>query len=191
MKTVWTLKWLWWRHTWRFNWAHKPLCDRFRHDVIRLGGMALCRSCTLVYGATILTLMTALCVSSLINPWAWKLLAMIGLVTLMCSFPPWYRHWSRTFRDLIRSLLGVTLALGIYMMLQGDVVVGLLGLAILWFMWKLYLPLRHRNKNEACQGCPELAQGGICSGYIWQADYVRRYEKQASEFLMRQGIDPH
>ena len=189
MKIAWTLKWLWWRHTWRFIWAHKPLCDRFRHDVIRVGSLTLCRSCTLVYSAAAITLLIALCASDWIRPWAWQLLVLSGGATLVFSFPPWYRHWSRGLRDLVRSLLGVTIAWGIYLILQGSVGVGFLGLAFLWLMWKIYQPLRRRNKQDACHGCPELAHHGICSGFSWQADYVRIYEQQASDFLMQHSID--
>ena len=38
------MKWLWLRHSWTFNWAHKPLCERYARDVLRIGRFHVCRS---------------------------------------------------------------------------------------------------------------------------------------------------
>ena len=33
LRTRFVLAWLWWRHTYTFNVAHKPLCERFKQNV--------------------------------------------------------------------------------------------------------------------------------------------------------------
>ena len=44
------MKGLWLKHAYTFLWAHKPLCDKFAGDVLKLGPIHLCRSCVCAYG---------------------------------------------------------------------------------------------------------------------------------------------
>ncbi len=100
------LRWLWWRHTWTFQAAHKPLCPRFHQDVLRVGPLRLCRSCTALYGSFALGVVAA--------PLYWTLLdTRIGLVVtalllaiVVVSAPPVYRHASRPLRDVCGAAWG-------------------------------------------------------------------------------------
>lgn len=43
------LDWLALCHSYTYRFAHKPLCSRFRSDVLNVGGIFLCRSCTMIW----------------------------------------------------------------------------------------------------------------------------------------------
>ena len=51
------LKILWLRKTASFYWAHKPLCAAYKDDVLRIGGIRLCRSCFLAYSGMLSNLL--------------------------------------------------------------------------------------------------------------------------------------
>ena len=59
----WRLKWLWFSHLWRVQWAHKPLCEQFTRDVLRAGPVGgdrtlhVCRGCACVYAGVFLALL--------------------------------------------------------------------------------------------------------------------------------------
>ena len=48
----------WWQHAWTFDWAHKPLCERFGADVVRLGRLHLCRGCLALRAGVLLGAVT-------------------------------------------------------------------------------------------------------------------------------------
>jgi hypothetical protein len=172
--------WEWLHHTWWFQWAHSPLCQRYRIDVLRLGRLHLCRSCTLIYGGFFLGAGMFFLLPTIRNiPFYSLTIVLLAVLTL--SYPPLYHHWSRPVRDVVRFVAGVAgaLFLGV-LFLQSYLVIGgalaLLALAYLWF--------RHRRrmvKLKACDGCPELGLNKVCSGYELQADSIRAYRDVMDE----------
>ena len=185
------LKWLWLRHAFAFHWAHKPLCHRFRRDVLRIGPLHVCRSCTLAYlGFGGGVLLCALWWKPLEGSAA-TLFLTLATPTLLLSFPTWYRHWPRSLRDVLRLAMGTTIALCVYLLLTGQILVGLAGGAVLAVFWKAYMVLRRPRRLNACSGCPELRSDAICSGFTFQAEQVRRYEEAATERIIGSGYLPH
>ena len=181
---------LWVRHTYRFHWAHKPLCDRFRHEVIRVGGVAVCRSCTMVYAGLATAVVACLVFHGALEPVAPWLLLGLGGGTVAGSLPWWYKRWPRSVRDLLRFSLGLTIALCGYLLVSGHLLAGLAGIAVLGGFWKMYKALRGTRKARACDGCPDFEEIGICPGYREQAEQVRRYEVAATELLLSRGLVP-
>jgi len=181
---------LWLSHVYPFYWAHKPLCQRFRRDVLRLGRVHVCRSCTMVYaGAALGAVLCGVFRQPLwdVAPALWA--AMAG-ITLVFSFPLWYKRWPRPMRDLLRAMLGGTIALCGYLLLSGAWLPGLVGTAVLAASWQAYRGVRERFRRQACAGCPELRDGEICPGFALQAERIRQYEQQATERLIAGGYVP-
>ena len=86
-------------------------------------------------------------------------------------------------RDLLRAGAGLLLGLSLACLLLGRWQVGglmLLGMLLLFFA---YSRLRLKHRAAACQTCPELNQGRICSGYRRQAVYIRRYQDEMAVYL--------
>lgn len=176
------LKKLWLQHTYRFRWAHKPLCQRFQHDVLSLGHVYLCRSCTFVWAGLVSSAVALLLLRESFEPVSASFFAAVAAPTLLLSLPRWYSRWPRRVRDLLRFGLGVTLASGLFLLATGQLLAAALGFALLYAVKRHYQVRRRAKKKEACRGCPELGGGNICSGFALQAQHVRRYEAAATVF---------
>ncbi len=183
------LKLLWLRSAWSFNWAHKPLCGRFREDVLRLGRLHVCRSCACAWGGVLL----AAAAMAVFTPTSEAfLVAYLGTLALVLglSLPPLYKRLPRTLRDLLRMNGGGFIVVGAYVTLFVSAPAGLVRLAALVAFWWMYFRMRRKRKLRECDGCPELGGEQICSGFARQAEHVRRYEEAATELVARGGGVP-
>ncbi len=180
---------LWYQHTWWFQFAHGPLCDRFRHNVICFGRLHVCRSCLLLYAG----LLGTLCGILSRGPGAVVVLAAFLSLAgplLVASHPRLYQRWPRWAKDLLRAATGVWLAL----------LFALLATPWWWLVLVMLLPLvlcyryfqvqRRAVKAGECNGCPELGLEGVCSGYGRQAASVRVFQERMEEELNRPGTFP-
>ncbi len=180
------LKLLWLRHTFVFRWAHKPLCARFEHDVVRLGPVHVCRSCTCLYFGMAFTAVLGLA-GAIPGGAAFSLgFPLVLVATLLGSHPRRYWKWQRRTRDLLRSGAGCSIALTAIALVRGEWLLGGAALVILALGWCYYRKKRGAKKSHACDGCPELRSGQahVCSGYQMQAARLRRYEEEATALLM-------
>ena len=179
------LKWLWWKHTWTFQLAHKPLCQRFRRDVLQIGKLHVCRSCTAMYTAFGITLAAAFTNSSPEPAIPGPATLAVTVAVIALSAPPFYRHAPRVARDLLRASAGVVAALGVTLLVSSGWLYGAFTLALLFAAWVVYHRLERRDSSMAdpCTGCHELTHGAVCSGYTHQAGCVRAYEKKATTWL--------
>lgn len=183
------LKLLWLGHAWSFNWAHKPLCGRFREDVLRLGRLNLCRSCACAWGGILLAAAALAVFSPVSGTFLVAYLVALGVV-LGLSLPPLYKRLPRVLRDLLRMGGGGFLVVGAYVTLFVNVPAGLAALAAVIAFWWMYFKIRKRRKLHECDGCPELAEETVCSGFALQVEHVRRYEQAATELVARGGGVP-
>jgi hypothetical protein len=180
-------KWLWLSYVYPFYFAHKPLCERFRHEVLRIGHIHVCRSCTLVYagiGSVAVTcwLFRAALREMRVELFLGSFLVLAG-ATLALSFPTWYKRWPRPMRDVLRFALGGLIAMCGYVLISGHIVVGLAAAAGLLATWKAFMVLRNRRTVHRCDGCARLSPKQICPGYTLQASIIRQYEEAATELL--------
>lgn len=186
------LRWLWWKHTWTFQAAHKPLCGRFHQDVLRLGPLRLCRSCAAMYGAFALTLAVAAItgVRAVVFPGAVILASTLAVAIL--SAPRLYHHSPRLARDLLRSASGFLAAQGLALLATSSWLYGTGTLTQLLSAWFIYHRMERetRCEEDLCAGCAEYGGDGVCSGYRYQAACLRAYEDGATTWLERQpGAD--
>jgi hypothetical protein len=181
------LKLLWLQHSWSFNWAHKPLCGRFRENVLRVGRLHLCRSCTCLYaGIVAATAAFALLAPAVGVP---GLLALGGLMALVVglSLPRVYKRLPRVVRDFLRFGVGALLVAATYVGMVSSAVAGLAGIAVLYAFWRLYRSRRAKRKLHECDGCPELKAEGVCSGFAVQAEDSRAFERDAAALVCGSG----
>ena len=187
------LKWLWLTHSYRFTWAHKPLCGRFQKDVVRLGSVHLCRSCTMAYAGIALAILLCCFLGPSSDIIATVLLAC-GPVTIALSLPRWYKKWARPVRDALRFSMGAMAVLSIRLLFAGHLVPGITSVVVMAAFWKVYLRLRRPRMRHACDDCEHFRDGGttdvICPGFAFQADLIRQYEGRATELLLRSGYVP-
>jgi hypothetical protein len=183
------IKMLWLKHTYRFYWAHKPLCGRFAEDVLKLGRVYLCRSCIGAYtgiltGSLLVFLAPA---SGKYFPAAFPA-ALLSAVVL--SILPLYKSLPRLLRDGVRFTSGLLVPVGISLCAGPGYRVGIPGMAILLVFWWIYLRVRKSRKLRECDGCSELGQNRICSGFVTQAGHIRKYQAEADALLIDTGYVP-
>lgn len=178
------LRALWLRRSLPFRFAHKPLCERFAPDVIRIGAVRACRSCTLLYAS----LVAAAAVMVLAKPEAIAPYVVVLAATLALSAPRLYKRWPRPARDALRASAGALLPWTAYFAWVAPPV-GVAGAITLFVFWRIYLTRRADRKAQACAGCPELGTG-VCSGFSRQAEAALAYEDEASELVMASGFVP-
>ena len=168
---------LWWLRL-RHGWRH-----RFAPDVLRIGPLHVCRSCTLLYAG----IAVGFALWALLPASPWALAIGLGAVLLPSAPPVYTRPAARCpgcaavrggaaaaddRRGRRRRCVGRGAGLT-----GGDV--GLLAASTSC--------CAGRAGRPACNGCPELTAGGICSGFAQQADAFRQYEEAASSMLMSSG----
>lgn len=185
---AWQLKSLWWKQTWWFQFAHKPLCDRFHRETFRLGKLRVCRSCTLLYSALAISLGLLATVSW--PPISFALFSISFTAVLVASHPKAYRFWPRELRDCFRAGFGFLLPLTLFTAWKVHWFLPFALAGILWGVWSWYSRVRAERKPQKCEHCPELAEGGVCSGYQQQTDSIRAYEEAATELVYLQFTPP-
>jgi hypothetical protein len=173
---------------WSVNWAHKPLCHRFRKEVITIGRLVVCRSCTFLYAGLFLAL--AACAITDGEGGAGILLsyAVVMAVTLLLSLPGVYRIWGRPVRDVLRFSSGALIGASLFLLFGFEPLAGGLGLVFLFVHWRFYLNRRRARKARACDGCPDLVPGKVCPGFERQAEYIREWEEKAAAILTAERL---
>lgn len=174
---------LWWRHTWTFQFAHGPLCDRHRAGAVRLGAAHVCRSCLALHLAWIVALPVLLGVAPGPRTLAGWLIGVSAAV-LPLSWPPLYGRLPRLGRDALRAGAGVLVALTLTAWIQRAWTVAGTASVVLGVGFLAYARARRQARPHICAGCPELGQPGVCSGYALQAQALRAYEEAASAQAM-------
>lgn len=165
----------WLRHTYPFQLAHGPLCQRHVGDTVRLAHVFVCRSCLALYATAAVAAPLLWLAAPASHVLLWSIIG-VGAVVLSLSWPPIYRRFPRGARDLVRGGAGLLAALVLVALLRGAWWVGGLSALFLAIAYFTYAAKRRAARVRLCDGCPELGQPGVCSGYERQAAYLRRYE---------------
>ena len=185
------LKWLWLKKTWRFLWAHKPLCQYFQEDVLQLGVLYLCRSCACTYAGIFVGMGLPLIYRNLVGGDVELILVILSCCTIPLSSPQQYKRLPRPCRDILRFSLGMIICLSFLLLVfyrKFTVALPLVYVAILFA--RRYYKQRSLRKIEYCQDCVEYSAGVICSGYHLQVECIREYEEQATAILYGVGYTP-
>ena len=179
----------WWRHAWPYRWAHKPLCDRFTQDVVRIGRLNLCRGCLALWLGALGTGALALA-GALTGGRATLILTILLPAVAVLSHPRLHAGWPRPVRDLLRASAGASAALALQVLLGGRPIEGLVALAALGGVLALHRRRRAPLRAAMCDGCEEQHRAGVCSGYRLQARATATHERRMEEALLAHGFVP-
>ncbi len=179
------LKRIWLRHTHTFNWAHKPLCDRFKPGILNIGKMHVCRSCLFAYIGIFLATIIACVYPLLITDMklTWLLLSLAPVIIL--SYPSHYKKLTRSLQDVLRLAMGTYIGFVPFFLIYRNCLCGIPTIILTLIFWRIYFYQRKMRKLHACDGCPELNSSKICSGFEQQAAAIRLYEIEATDLIYR------
>lgn len=179
------LKWMWLHHTRTFNWAHRPLCNRFKSGVLHIGKFYLCRSCMFAYSGIILGIFISISYAAFISQI--KLIWLIFVLTpVIClSYPRLYKKFPRVIQDGLRLAMGIFIGISPFLFIYRNFLSGITVVAVMFVFWRIYFHQRQIRKQHACDNCPELNLPDICSGFEQQAAAIRLYEIEATDLMYR------
>ncbi len=181
------LKWMWLRHTHTFNWAHKPLCERYRSGVLRIGRLYVCRSCLFAYSGILIGVIAALVYPTHIADLKLTRLLFVLVPVVVSSYPRLYKKLPRFSQDILRFVMGGIIGIIPFLLIHRNFISGIICVFVMGVFWRIYFHQRKIRKLHACDGCPELDIPKICSGFQHQSEAVRLYEIEATELLYRTG----
>jgi len=136
-----------------------------------------------VYSSLIISSLIFSLVPIILEFWIWILIAA-GL--LLPSFIVHFLSLPRTFTRIARSLLGFYFGwmIGGIVQYSSWLYRGLLmGLAFVSYLTFRIVYRYSKQKIDECQGCPELEQFGVCSGYDERLVAEREYSRIATALL--------
>lgn len=181
------LKWMWLRHTHTFNWAHKPLCERYKSGVLRIGKLYVCRSCLFAYSGILIGIIAALVYPTHIAGLELTRLLIVLVPVVVSSYPRLYKKLPRFSQDILRFVMGGIIGIIPFLLIHRNFITGITCVFVMGVFWRIYFHQRKIRKLHACDGCPELDLPKICSGFQHQSEAVRLYEIEATELLYRTG----
>ena len=164
-----------------FMFAHKPLCKKYEKDTLLLfNKIYFCRSCFCLYLGSIAGLLIGLFLIQVLAEYYITLFSLTGL-TILFSYPPVYKYFSRLTRDVMRFLAGF-LSISTLIVVSKTNPVLCVGLVLSFIIIKHFYN-KKRSSKYVCSGCNELNSNKACSGYRKQTDALLKLEENFSKHL--------
>lgn len=178
-----------------FSFSHHPLCKNFRHEVIHVNGVYLCKGCTEVYGSGLLTILLVVMLTAL-QRFTLPELVFLAFLTLLPSVIGNFHHFKqRIFKDIIRITLGVGLGIALSQLFYADglitkfLVLILLILAYFAFIFtRKYIISKEafsdRGQIHLCPNCEQL-NDQACENYKRAFNSEGAYSRIISDFIQK------
>jgi hypothetical protein len=177
---------LWWKKftlTWKFAFAHHPLCERFSDQVFKIGDLYICQGCSLALLGFIISLFLGIFISLGIDVIWWYVivcgLTLPSFILLFVSFP-------RTVKRIVRFLFGFGIGGGlgtVFTVSKWSQRIILSAIVLLIYILFRIFYKKTKSPENVCEGCPEYRQREVCSGYKQQMEVELEYSKYATNLL--------
>lgn len=174
-------RYLWFKNFYHIIFAHKPLCDRFRSNIIRLKGIYICRGC--------LFLWFGLFAFSVLNYFCMKDLMIRSFEIVLFAIAAYYSHpliyikIKRWQQDCIRAFLGGIISYVMLLLYESDYILAAIIIVCMIVLRLHYALLRKVLQDSSCNDCFEFNRDKICSGFVKKAEAMKNYEKAITEHI--------
>lgn len=176
-------KYLFLKHFWKFLFLHKPLCEKYKDNTLKIFGLYVCRSCLLLYSGFLISLVFCILSIKTVQFNKYFYLGLTGFIlTFAMSYPPVYKNFRRLTKDFIRFYDGIFLAAFFVVCFKIHWEFGLLSIGLFVLLRNLYNA--KRTGDSICKDCPKLTEGKTCEGYIQQKEALLRLEEEYSNIMM-------
>jgi len=169
--------------SWRFHFAHHPLCDAYSDHVWWFKGIYLCQGCTL----TILGILFSFITFFLVNPFMilWQWIGFASTILCLLFIVEIAQIENRMIKRFIRFFTGFGLG-AFFWFILGTTNIMILGVAILFTYagYKVFKKIRvFKPAEDKCKHCPEMQKSGVCSGLYLEYEAEKKYSEYATELL--------
>ena len=178
-------KFLFYKHFYKYIFLHKPLCEKYKDNTLKIFGLYVCRSCLLLYTGFLISII--LCITSIksIHFDKYFYLGLAGLIlTFIVSYPTIYSKFRRLTKDFIRFYDGIFLAAFFVVSFKFNLYAGFGSILVFILLRTIYN--KKRSGDRICKGCEKLVVGKTCEGYIQQKQALLDLEEEYSNIIMRQ-----
>jgi uncharacterized membrane protein len=171
--------------SWRFLFAHHPLCEKYQDQVFLVFGVSLCQGCTLLYSGLLLGLFFFLFIETAsLTFFHWFLIATLLVTPSFLIFRS-KRGKRRFFKRGARLMNGA----GFATIFWGSTSLNLLieRLLLIFYMIALFLLFtlirtRYSNHGSLCSFCEEQSLP-VCSGYRKQVQVEEKMDEYTIKLL--------
>ncbi len=167
----------------KFHFLHHPLCDRFKNHSFSFAGFYICKSCSLLYLGLTLSLLSSLIFDIPLLTHFFLFLASFFIVFL--SHPQVYRQLPRWTCLTLRFGLGAVLGWPLLLFVSGYWHLALATIISLYAVKKYYANIRSHLKAKSCEGCPELKNNDVCSGYAKQSNHQNQLAVAIEKIIIK------
>ncbi|MCK5581559.1 MAG: hypothetical protein KAJ18_09850 [Candidatus Omnitrophica bacterium] len=171
--------WVWLKCFGPILFVHKPLCEKFQQDIVRVKNILLCRGCCFVWAGVFLFCFV-------LSYWVqvhMVIFLLAGGVVVILSAPKVYARFPRWGRDIIRLGLGVLMAFVGWLILKQYYVSAGGCVFVLLILRATYVLKSRQLSIQTCESCAEYRNMDICSGFAQKKEIMERYEKHLERRL--------
>lgn len=172
--------------SWRFHFAHHPLCDNYGDQVFKIKGIYLCQGCTLTYIGIILGVMSSFALTLSLSNLEWSIIGIGILISLFII--EFLKLNKRIIKRLIRFVTGLGLGGFFWVLISStNIIAPVIALLLSFIGYKVFKIIRSSQlKEDKCLHCSEFKQGKICSGLALEAKANREYSEYATLLMQDQ-----
>ena len=160
--------------SWKFYFAHHPLCTRFVNHVWNIGPLIVCQGCFMIFSGTIIGLFLFALTHVVLDMYQWFMVAAVCIIPSLLNEILKIQY--QKLKHSIRFLNGIGFGGFIWAFLTVDLIRKLIAIVVAGILYTLLKLVRRRRMSyDICEGCIELTQKGICTGLKQEAEAMRRY----------------
>ncbi len=172
-----------WQISWRFKFAHHPVCVSYKDHYWNIKGVYICQGCTLVYSSFFVTLLFLFFFQTTLEQYQYLIVGLGILIPVLII--ELTKIEQRIIKRLSRILIGI--GIGLFFsafLLHTDIIVKVIGFLITVIGFISFKRVRRSTKREdKCNLCSEHKSNVICSGLRLEAVAMKKYSDYASDLL--------
>jgi hypothetical protein len=172
-----------WQLSWRFTFAHHPICASYKDHYWKIKGVYICQGCTLVYSSFFVALLFLLYFQITLEQFHYLIVGVGVLIPIIII--ELAKIEQRIIKRLTRILIGI--GIGLFcsaFLLHDEFIVKLIGFLIIFIGFFSFKQVRRSTRREdKCNLCSEYKNNVICSGLRLEAEAMNKYSDYASDLL--------
>ena len=172
-----------WQISWRFKFAHHPVCVSYKDHYWNIKVVYICQGCTLVYSSFFVTLLFLFFFQTTLEQYQYLIVGLGILIPVLII--ELTKIEQRIIKRLSRILIGI--GIGLFFsafLLHTDIIVKVIGFLITVIGFISFKRVRRSTKREdKCNLCSEHKSNVICSGLRLEAVAMKKYSDYASDLL--------